>query len=144
MRIMGLDYGEKRIGVAVSDPLGLIAQGISVISYSSLDQALQEIEALCNEYAIGKIVVGNPYKMDGSRGRESGKAEDFAQRLKEALSIEVDLIDERLSSISAEKVLISGDISRGKRRKVKDKLAAVLILEQYLARIKRQEVLDNE
>ncbi len=144
MRIMGLDYGEKRIGVAVSDPLGLIAQGISVISYSSLDQALQEIEALCNEYAIEKIVVGNPYNMDGSRGRASEKAEGFALRLKEALSIEVDLIDERLSSISAEKVLLSGDLSRGKRRKVKDKLAAVLILEQYLTRIKRQEVLDNE
>lgn len=144
MRIMGLDYGEKRIGVAVSDPLGITAQGITVISYTNLDVALREIKALCIEYAVETIVVGNPYNMDGSRGSASEKAEKFAAELREVLSLEVNLIDERLSSISAEKVLLEGDISRKKRRKVKDKLAAVLILEQYLARIKRQEVLDYE
>ncbi len=137
MRIMGLDYGEKRIGVAVSDPLGITAQGVSTISYTDLDVALREIKALCIEFAIEKIVVGNPYNMDGSRGSASEKAEEFAAELRRSLSLDVDLIDERLSSISAEKVLLDGDISRKKRRKVKDKLAAVIILEQYLARINR-------
>ena len=137
MRIMGLDYGEKRIGVAVSDSLGITAQGVTVVSYKNIDGALREIKALCIEYAIEKIVVGNPYNMDGSRGIASEKAEVFAARLRQTISVEVDLIDERLSSISAEKVLLEGDISRNKRRKVIDKLAAVLILEQYLARINR-------
>lgn len=134
MRIMGLDYGEKRIGVAVSDPLGITAQGITVINYTCPEEAIKEIETLCREYEVEKIVVGNPYNMDGSRGNASDKAELFAEELRKRLLLQVSLVDERLSSVSAERVLLEGDISRKKRRKVKDKLAAVLILELYLAR----------
>lgn len=133
MRILGLDPGEKRIGVAVSDPLGITAQGIEVISYSAPDEALARIEEISISYAVEKIVVGNPLRMSGIRGSASDQAELFAEALREKLGLPVEMIDERLTSGSAEKTLIAGGVRRKKRREVKDKLAAVLILEQYLA-----------
>jgi len=133
LRILGLDPGEKRIGVAVSDPLGITAQGITVITYSELDEALARIEDICSSYSIDKIVVGNPLKMNGSRGSSSDKAAIFAKVLHNRLGLPVEMIDERLTSASAERTLLTGNVSRKKRRTVKDKLAAVLILEQYLA-----------
>ncbi len=132
MRILGLDPGEKRIGVAVTDPLGITAQGIDVINYDSLEQAFSEIEAICREYGVVKIVVGNPINMNGTRGPASENASRFAEKLREGLKLPVELVDERLTSVSAERTLISGGVRRKKRRDVKDKLAAVMILENYL------------
>ncbi len=133
MRILGLDPGEKRIGVAISDPLGITAQGLEVISYTEPEQALKRLSEICLDYSVGKIVVGNPLNMSGSRGSASELAEIFAESLSGKTGLPVEMLDERLTSGSAEKTLIAGGASRKKRRKVKDKLAAVLILEQYLA-----------
>ncbi len=133
MRILGLDPGEKRIGVAVTDPLGITAQGIDVITFHDLDTALEKVKDICREYEIEKIVVGNPLNMNGSVGPASENAAMFAKKLKEKLELPVDMIDERLTSLSAERTLISGGVRRKERREVKDKLAAVMILENYLA-----------
>ncbi len=133
MRILGLDPGEKRIGVAVTDPLGVTAQGIDVIDYERPAEALEKIEAICHSYEVEEIVIGNPLNMDGTGGKASKNARLFAEQLRERLNIPVTMVDERLTSVSAERTLISGGVSRKNRRKVKDKLAAVLILEQYLA-----------
>ncbi len=133
MRKLGLDPGEKRIGVAVTDPLGITAQGIEVISYTSPDEALDKIEAICFSYGVEKIVVGNPLMMSGEKGTASEKAEEFAEELRNKVDLPVVMIDERLTSGSAEKTLLEGGVRRKKRREVKDKVAAVLILKQYLA-----------
>lgn len=133
MRILGLDPGEKRIGVAVSDPLGITAQGIDVINYTSPGEAIDKIEAICLNYGVGKIVVGKPLRMSGEKGTAAVKAEEFAEALREKLVIPVAMVDERLTSSRAEKTLLESGMRRKKRREVKDKLAAVLILEQYLA-----------
>lgn len=133
MRILGLDPGEKRIGVAVTDPLGLTAQGIDVINYSDLDEAIDAVEKICRSFEVSEIVVGNPLNMDGTGGQASEKAILFAAKLKKRLNLPVVMIDERLTTVRAEKTLISGGVSRKNRRKVKDKLAAALILEHYLA-----------
>ena len=133
MRILGLDPGEKRIGVAVSDPLGITAQGLEVISYTDISEALKLIAEICRCYDVTTIVVGNPLKMSGVKGSASEKAELFAAELREKLVLPVVMIDERLTSSSVEKTLVAGGVRRKKRREVKDKLAAVLILEQYLA-----------
>ncbi len=133
MRILGLDPGEKRIGIAVTDPLGITAQGIDVITFQDLDDALAEIQKICQNYQVERIVVGNPLNMNGTRGPGSANASHLAQLIEEKLGLPVELIDERLTSVSADKILITGGVRRKNRRKVKDKLAAVMILENYLA-----------
>jgi putative holliday junction resolvase len=133
VRILGLDPGEKRIGVAVTDPLGLTAQGISVISYDRLENALNEIEEICRRYEVSEVVVGNPLNMNGSRGPASKKAEKFAEKLRRKLKLPVFLIDERLTTAGAERTMIAGGASRRKRRETRDKLAAVLILDLYIS-----------
>jgi len=133
VRILGLDPGEKRIGVAITDPLGITAQGIDVIKYARLEDAFEKIKSICLEYSVEKVVVGNPLNMNGSRGQESENAQVFAKMLHEQLKVPVDLVDERLTSVSADRTLVSGGVSRKNRREVKDKLAAALILEKYLS-----------
>jgi len=139
LRVLGLDPGEKRIGVAVSDPLGITAQGVEVITYKSLEEALARITEICHSYGVDKIIVGNPLKMSGDRGSASEKAEEFAEVLQKKLDLPVEMIDERLTSGSAEKTLLAGGVRRKKRKAVKDKLAAVLILQQYLAGMERNK-----
>ncbi len=139
MRILGIDPGEKRIGLAISDPLGITAQSLTVLHYSNTDQVLDEIHRVCLDYEVSRIVVGNPLNMSGTRGSASEKAESFARLLGSKTGIPVELIDERLTSSSAEKVLLAGGARRKKRKAVKDKLAAVLILEAYLARLDREK-----
>jgi len=133
VRILGLDPGEKRIGVAITDPLGITAQGIDVITYHTLENALEKIQAICREYEVVKIVVGNPLNMNGSRGPSSENAVRFAEKLQDTLELPVELVDERLTSVSAERTLISGGVRRKERREIRDKLSAVMILENYLA-----------
>ena len=133
MRIMGLDYGEKRIGVAVSDPLGWIAQGVEVITSAGSDKAaLKRIVALTQEYEIQRLVLGLPVNMNGSHGPRAAATQKFAARLTAATGLPVELWDERLTTVEAEKMLIGADVSRGKRRQVIDKIAAALILQSYL------------
>lgn len=128
MRIMGLDVGEKRIGVAVSDSLGYIAQGISVIKRENTE----ELKKIVSDYDIEKIVVGLPKNMDGSIGEQAKKALAFIEDLKREIDLPVLAWDERLTTKEAEGVLLKADLSRAKRKKVIDKLAAALILQGYL------------
>lgn len=129
---MGLDVGEVRIGVAVSDETGLIAQGVSTLHRVGWKKDLPALLETIKEYQVSKIVVGNPINMDGTAGRQTSLIQDFVRRLKEVTAVEVTLWDERLSSSAAEQVLIEGGMQRAKRKQVIDKLAAVIILQHYL------------
>ncbi len=137
MRLLSIDPGEKRIGVAISDPLALTAQGLETIAFTEPEQALERIAALCEEYGVEKLIVGNPLKLDGSMGKAADLAADLAHRLEQRTGLPVTMVDERLTSGSVEKLLIADGMRRNKRRVVRDKLAAALILETYLARMKR-------
>lgn len=139
MRVLGLDIGHKRIGVAVSDPLGITAQGLMVISYEEEAEALQKLASLCREYEVERIVAGLPLHMDGSRGDAVDLVEAFTDKLKSMTALPVTLTDERLSSRAAERTLIAGGVRRRKRKGVKDMLAAVIILESYLASAGRSD-----
>ncbi|MCR4430754.1 MAG: Holliday junction resolvase RuvX [Tepidanaerobacteraceae bacterium] len=132
MRILGLDIGEKKIGVAISDELGFTAQGIGVIARQTLEQDLKQIENLVRQYNIDKIVLGLPRNMNGTFGPQSQLVKSFGELLKRNIKIEISYWDERLTTIEAERSLIEGDMSRKKRRGVIDKIAAVLILQGYL------------
>lgn len=134
MRIMGLDVGNKRIGVALSDPLKLTAQGHCVIERRSLDTDMNRITAICREYQVGIIVVGLPLNMNGTEGPKALEVRTFARKLQNCSGLPVEFYDERLTTKSAERLLINADVSRKKRKQVIDKLAAVNILQYYLDR----------
>ncbi len=127
-RILGLDVGEKRIGVAVSDPLGYTAQGISTIKREDV----VDLKKIVGDYNIEKIVVGLPKNMDGSVGEQGKKILAFIEDLKKEINLPILTWDERLTTKEAEGVLLRADLSRAKRKKVIDKLAAALILQNYL------------
>lgn len=132
MRIMGLDVGEKTIGVAVSDELGWTAQGIEVIKRESLEKDMKRIEELIEAYNIEEIVVGLPKNMNGTLGPRAEMVKKLAAKIKTRFSLPLSFYDERLTTVSAEKTLIAADVSRQKRKKVIDKMAAILILQSYL------------
>lgn len=133
-RVLGLDVGEKTIGVAISDPLFITAQGLKTIFREDIDEDLKELKFLVKEYNICKIVVGFPKNMNNTIGVQGEKVLDFVNKLKESLDIDVILEDERLTTVAAEKMLIEGDVTRKKRKKVIDKVAATYILQTYLDR----------
>jgi putative holliday junction resolvase len=132
VRILALDVGEKRIGLAVSDPLGLTAQGLEVLTRKNLEADLARLTEVAREWGVQKIVVGLPRHMDGRLGSAAPKILELAQTLGEALGVEVVPWEERLTTAEAERVLIQADVSRRRRRQVIDQLAAVLILQNYL------------
>ncbi|NLL82286.1 MAG: Holliday junction resolvase RuvX [Tissierellia bacterium] len=133
-RILGLDVGDKYIGVAVSDLLQMTAQSLKTIKRSSNKEDYQEIKDLIDEYNINKIVVGLPKNMNGSLGPQSEKVMKFAEKIKNKFKIEIIYIDERLTTVSAERVLIESDVRRENRKKVIDRIAASYILQLYLDR----------
>jgi len=135
MRIMGLDVGEKRIGIAISDPMGWTAQGHSVLQRSDLETDLQKIRQISKDYEVEKIVVGLPRNMDGTIGPKALEVQEFAALVESGLGIAVEFWDERLSTRSAERLLIEADVSRRRRKQVIDKMAAVNILQPYLDRL---------
>jgi len=132
MRIMGLDVGDKTIGVAVSDALGWTAQGLEVIRRDTLEKDLQRLQEIIKEYEVEEILVGLPKNMNGTLGDRAQKVLDLVEVFKENLGLPVKLWDERLSTVEAEKMLIKADVSRAKRKKVIDKMAACVILQSYL------------
>lgn len=134
MRYMGLDLGEKTIGVSVSDELGWTAQGLEVIrrNLDSPAEDLARLEQLIKQHNISCIVIGFPKNMDGSIGPRGEEVLCFARQLEELTGLEIKLWDERLTTVLAERVLISADVRRRKRKQVVDKLAAVLILQSFL------------
>lgn len=130
MRIMGLDLGEKTIGVAMSDPLALTAQALVVIKRSKFE--MEELHQLIRDYQVEQIVLGYPRNMNGTLGERARLSEEFADKLQERFSLPVKLWDERLSTVGASRALLEADLSRAKRKKVIDKMAAVFILQGYL------------
>ncbi len=132
MRILGLDVGDVLIGVAVSDPMRIIAQGLDSIKRVTPEKDVETIKRLVDEHEAGAIVVGLPKMMSGEIGIQAQKVLDFAELLKAAVEIPITMWDERLSTVAATRSLIEGDMSRKKRKKVVDKVAAVLILQGYL------------
>ncbi|MCL5774296.1 MAG: Holliday junction resolvase RuvX [Firmicutes bacterium] len=131
MRILCLDYGEKRIGTAVSDPLGISAQGLGFIEAVPESRALGKIKEIAGEVNAEKIVVGLPLNMNGSTGPRAMKVLEFVENLKKIFP-DVDIFDERLTTRQAESAMLEADLSRRKRKKIIDKLSAVLILQGYL------------
>ncbi|MFV8826822.1 Holliday junction resolvase RuvX [Alkalihalobacterium sp. APHAB7] len=134
MRILGLDVGTKTIGIAVSDELGWTAQGIETYRRKEDDPTadVNYIVNLANEYKVGSIVVGLPKNMNGTIGPSGEACQQFAENIKEHVDCPVILWDERLTTVAAERMLISADVSRKKRKQVIDKMAAVIILQGYL------------
>ena len=135
MRIMGLDFGSRTTGVAVSDPLGITAQGVETIvrkDENKLRQTCARIEALIKEYEIEEIVLGYPKNMNNTAGERAEKTEGFKAMLERRTGKPVILWDERLTTIAAERVLMESGVRRENRKAVVDKIAAVLILQGYL------------
>ncbi|KKB43554.1 Holliday junction resolvase RuvX [Bacillus thermotolerans] len=134
MRVMGLDVGSKTIGIAISDELGWTAQGIETIRIDEENNnfGLDRIERLCGQYEVGKFVVGLPKNMNNTIGPRGEASQAFAEKLEKRFSLPVVLWDERLTTMAAERVLLEADVSRKKRKKVIDKMAAVMILQGFL------------
>jgi putative Holliday junction resolvase len=133
-RIMGLDVGDKTIGVAISDPLLLTAQGLKTIKRESNKKDLQQIKDIIEEYNINKIIVGFPKNMNNTIGPQGEKVLSFVDKIKKKFTLEIVLEDERLTTMAAERTLLEGDVSRKNRKKVIDKVAATYILQTYLDR----------
>lgn len=132
LRIMGLDIGDKTIGVAISDPLGWTAQGIDMLTRTNTDEDIERIGELVCRYQVERIVVGLPRNMNGTIGPQGEKVLAFAKDIDDRIPVEVVTWDERLTTAAAERMLINADVSRQKRKKVIDKLAATFILQGYL------------
>ena len=135
MRIMGLDYGSKTVGVAVSDALHLTAQGIEIIrrtSENKLRQTLARIEVLIEEYEVGSIVLGFPKNMNNTIGDRAEKSLAFKEMLERRTGLPVIMWDERLTTVEANRTLIEGNVRRENRKEYVDMLAAVYILQGYL------------
>lgn len=131
-RILGIDLGTRRIGVALSDPTGTVASPLVTLLHRSLREDVDRIAALCTAHAVGAVVVGWPRNMDGASGPAARRAEEFARTLRHAVAVPVDLWDERLSTIAAERSLVEANVNRKRRRLVRDRVAATLILQASL------------
>jgi len=132
VRAIGLDVGDKTVGIAVSDELGITAQGVSTLERKNLRADLDHLNALCRERGVSQLVVGLPLNMDGSEGPRAATSRKFGDALAAQTGLPVIYQDERLSTAAAQRVLLEADVSRGKRKKVVDKLAAQLILQAWL------------
>ena len=137
LRILGLDVGSKTIGVAVSDPLGFTAQGLTTIRRTKKEQDIQEIKKFCDEYDVKVIVIGLPKNMNGTIGPSGEITMSFGKLIEEELKVEVKFWDERLTTVAAHKAMIEADLSRSKRKKIVDKVASTYILQGYLDMISR-------
>jgi putative Holliday junction resolvase len=138
MRIMGLDFGSKTIGVAMSDAFFWTAQGVKTIKRSKKE--IDELRELIREYEVIEIVVGYPKNMNGTRGPRCTLTEEFAENLRMEFELPVELWDERLSTVAAQRTLLEADVSRAKRKLVIDKMAAVFILQGYLDHRKKKKI----
>lgn len=139
MRIMGLDIGTRTIGIAISDELGITAQGLKTLRRKSAEEDLRAIAELVHEFQIEKIVFGLPKNMDGTLGKQAEFTLKWMKMVSDNIQVPVVAYDERLTTVGASKVLLEADLSRKKRKKVIDKLAAVLILQGYLDQSRRTD-----
>jgi putative Holliday junction resolvase len=138
IRILGLDLGARAIGIALSDEMGWTAQPHSTLRRAGREADLAALRGLAREHGVEEVVVGHPLNLNGSAGPAARAAEAFARELEEALGVPVRLWDERLTTVAAERVLLEADLSRAKRRRVIDRIAAALILQGYLDHRARQ------
>jgi putative holliday junction resolvase len=132
MRILAIDHGSKRIGIAVSDELKMIAQPLEFIPAAPFPAFLERLNELINEKEVELILIGMPRNMDGSYGPAAQKVQDFVEALKGLVSVPVKLWDERLTSAQANRVLIQGNVRRDKRKEKVDAMAAAILLQSYL------------
>jgi putative Holliday junction resolvase len=140
MRILGLDVGTKRIGIAISDELGWTAQGVKTLHRRESKSDLGEIRDIAGQYGVEEIVVGLPRNMNGSLGPQAQMVLGFIRDLRGVLGVPILTWDERLSTVEATKILIKGDLSRKKRKQKVDMTAAVLILQSYLDSLARKGI----
>lgn len=136
MRVLGLDYGSKTVGVAVTDPLGMTAQGVEIIRRKhpvKLRKTIARIKQLIDEYDVEKIVLGLPLNLDGTAGERVEKTKLFAELLKAKIGLPIEFEDERLTTVEAEEILIDLGKSEEEWDEYIDMIAAVVILEQYMA-----------
>lgn len=140
MRIMALDFGTKRIGIAMSDELLLTAQGLDSLERKVLKSDLEEIAKLAQDNNVEEIVVGLPLNMNGTYSAKTKEVVEFVDELSKVVSVPIKTWDERLTSMQAERILLDADASRAKRRKVTDKLAAQIILQSYLDAKKKKGI----
>ncbi|WP_312192237.1 Holliday junction resolvase RuvX [Exiguobacterium sp.] len=138
-RAMGLDVGSKTIGVAVSDLMGWTAQGVETVKWTEPDypEAFKRLDVIMETYNVEILVIGLPKNMNGSIGPRAEASETFAKEIEQHTGLEVVFMDERLTTMQAERMLIDADVSRKKRKQVIDKMAAVMILQSYLDRANR-------
>ena len=132
MRILGLDPGSVRVGVALSDSLQMIAQPLDYLAATPFDELAERLRILIAEQEVESIIVGMPRNMDGSYGPAAEKSRAFIARLKETLTVPVREWDERLTSAQANRILIAGNVSRSKRKEKVDKMAAAILLQSFL------------
>lgn len=132
MKILGIDYGSKRIGLAISDELGITARPLAVIARKNIGRDLDVLENVIRENGVEQIVLGLPLRLDGTRGIQCEKVEKFAAVLRERFPLPVTLWDEALSTWEADELMISAGIKSRKRREMVDKIAAGIILQSYL------------
>ncbi len=142
-RILGLDVGERRIGVALSDELGWTAQGLTVIERRNVAEDVRRLVALVREHSCGQVVVGLPRRTDGRIGPEAEAVQAFGRRLAQAAGVPIVYWDERFSTAQAEHTLLQAGVSRARRRQVIDQVAASVILQAYLDR-RRKEIENRE
>ena len=132
-RVLGIDLGTVRIGLALTDPLGLTAQPAGVLRRQGLKRDLVSLATYVRDHGVERVVVGHPRRLSGEVGREATRAEAFARRLQEALGgLPVELRDERLTTAEAQRTLLAADVSRSRRREVVDAMAAALILQGWI------------
>ena len=136
MRIMGLDFGSKTVGVAVSDPLGITAQGVEIVRRKSpkkLRQTLARIDELVREYGVEELVLGYPKNMNGTEGERCEKTREFKELLEKRTGLPVALWDERLTTVAADRSMMEAGLGRYERKEYVDEIAAVFILQGYMA-----------
>ncbi len=132
MRVIAIDPGTKRVGVAVSDPTGTIAQALTTVQAEPRDTLAERLTQIATHQEATRIVVGLPRRLDGSYGPEAKSARELADELRQASSLPVELVDERLTTVAAERSLVAGGMRRAKRRASVDRVAATLLLQSHL------------
>ncbi len=137
MRILALDVGDKRIGVAISDTTGIIARNLTTLERRNKDIA-EEIREINQEFNVEQIVIGIPFRIDGTEGAQAKKVREFTRHLEQRIDLPFKEWDERFTTSQAEKVLISADVKRKKRKLVIDQVSATLILQSYLDNLNRK------
>ncbi len=131
-RVLSIDYGEKRMGIAISDPNKIIAQNFKTLKYKNLEKIVEEISDIIERFEVERVVVGNPIGLSGAPTQESKRVEEFIRFLKKRVKVEIELFDERFSTKLAERILRISKERSSRKKGLKDRIAASIILQDYL------------